>query len=130
MQHSHTRGFTLVEMLLVVAIIGILLTVAIPKYQHSVRLAREAVLRENLHVMRKTIDQFTLDKKRAPTSLDELVADGYLRALPRDITDSTETWRSDYCDALLTPAQTTTGMCDVHSGSDALSTDRTPYSTW
>jgi len=125
-----TRAFTLIEMMLVIALIGILLSIAIPSYRQSVLKAREAVLRENLHVLRKTIDQFTLDKKRPPASLDELVAEGYLRKLPLDITGSATTWRVEYSDIFLTPDQTTTGISDVRSGSDAVSSDGTPYSSW
>jgi general secretion pathway protein G len=102
----------------------------VPSYRQSVLRARESVLRENLRILRSTIDQFTLDKKRAPTSLDELVSEGYLRALPRDITGSAETWQVVYADTFLTPDQTAAGIVDVRSGSDALSSDGTPYSSW
>ncbi|MBI4462230.1 MAG: type II secretion system protein [Acidobacteria bacterium] len=124
------RGFTLIELLIVISLIGILLSIAIPSYRQSVLRAREAVLRENLHVLRSTIDQFTLDKKRAPSSLGELVAEGYFRQIPPDITGSPDTWRVEYADTLMIPDQTAAGITDVHSGSDAISSEGTPYSSW
>lgn len=123
-------GFTLIEILLVITIIGILLSIAIPSYRQSVLRARETALRENLHVLRQTIEQFTLDKQRPPHSLDELATAGYLRTLPRDITGSADTWQIEYSDLVISPEQTTTGISDVRSGSPALATDGTPYNTW
>jgi general secretion pathway protein G len=117
-------------MLLVVTIIGILLSIAIPSYQRSVLHAKETVLLENLFTLRQTIEQFTLDKQRSPNSLDDLRAEGYLRSIPRDITGSADTWQVDYCDLLISPEQASAGICDVHSGSPALSTEGTPYSSW
>lgn len=76
------RGFTLMEMLLVIAIIGILASMSIPRYRESVRRAREAVFQENVYMLRATIERFTLDQKRPPTSLEELVTFGYLGGLP------------------------------------------------
>jgi general secretion pathway protein G len=87
------RGFTLIELLVVLSIIALLLTLAVPRYIHSVDVAKEAVLSENLHIVRETIDKFYGDKGRYPESLEELVSERYLRSLPRDpITDSTSTW--------------------------------------
>jgi general secretion pathway protein G len=87
------RGFTLIELLVVLSIIALLLTLAVPRYIHSVDVAKEAVLSENLHLVRETIDKFYGDKGRYPESLEELVSERYLRSLPYDpITDSTSTW--------------------------------------
>lgn len=127
---SAAEGFTLIEVLLVITIIGILLSIAIPSYRQSVLRARETALRENLHVLRQTIEQFTLDKQRPPSSLDELATAGYLRTLPRDITGSADTWQVEYSDLVISPEQTTTGISDVRSGSPAIATDGTPYNTW
>jgi len=123
-------GFTLIEILIVISIISILISIAIPSYRQSVVRARESVLKENLYVLRSTIEQFTLDKERAPTSLEELVAEGYLRALPPDITGSSTTWQVEYSDFLISPEQGGTGISDVHSGSGGISTEGTSYNTW
>ncbi|MFQ5776401.1 MAG: type IV pilin protein [Terriglobia bacterium] len=125
-----TAGFTLLEMLIVITIIGILLSIAIPSYRQSVLRARETALKENLFVLRSLIEQFTLDKLRPPTSLEELVTEGYLRALPKDITGSRNTWEPVYSDLLISPEQTSSGISDVRSGSSAISTEGTPYNTW
>ncbi len=127
---SVSAGFTLLEIFIVITIILILLSIAIPSYRHSVVRARETVLRENLFVLRKTIEEFTLDKKRPPFSLGELVAEDYFRTLPPDITGTADSWQEEYCDLLLSPEQSSTGLCDVRSGSAAVSAEGTPYNTW
>jgi len=123
-------GFTLIEILIVISIISILISIAIPSYRQSVVRARESVLKQNLYVLRSTIEQFTLDKERAPTSLEDLVTEGYLRALPPDITGSSTTWQVESSDFLISPEQGSTGISDVHSGSGEVSTEGTPYNTW
>ena len=92
----------------------------------------EAVLKDDLYTLRKLIDEFTLDKQRPPTSLDELVEAGYLRGgIPVDpFTGSNETWRTDVEEVPLNPGQAASGIVDVHSGSDEIALDGTPYSSW
>ena len=126
------RGFTLLELSIVIFVIMVLVTIAVPSYQQSILLAREAVLRDNLYTLRSLIDQYTLDKKEAPQALEDLVAEGYLRSLPKDpITSSNETWIEEFAeDVFLSPDQTMSGIVDVRSGSEEISLDGTPYNTW
>jgi general secretion pathway protein G len=125
------RGFTMIEMIIVVSIVMILTSIAIPIYSKHVLRAREAVLREDLYSMRNAIDQYTQDKDKAPQSLDELVSAGYLRAIPKDpITGASDTWQAVTDDTIANPDQTETGITDVHSGSEATGTDGTAYNTW
>ena len=124
-------GFTLVELMIVMAIIGVLLTVAIPSYLGAVRQAREAVLKEDLHTMRSAIDSYTADKQKAPQSLDDLVTEGYLREIPVDpMTRAKDTWQTDTSDSLRSVDQTDPGIDDVHSGSQEQGSDGQPYNTW
>src|SRR5579863_7921973 len=117
--------------MIVMAIISILAVVAIPSYLGAVRQAREAVLKEDLHVMRNAIDSYTADKQKAPQSLDDLVQEGYLRAIPEDpMTHSTTTWVTDTSDSLHSLDQTDPGIDDVHSGSQEQGSDGRPYSEW
>lgn len=113
------------------AIIGILAVVAIPSYLGAVRQAREAVLKEDLHVLRNAIDSYTADKQKAPQSLDDLVQEGYLRAVPEDpMTHSTESWVTDTSDSLHSLDQTDPGIDDIHSGSQEQGSDGRAYSEW
>ena len=117
--------------MVVMLIIAILAAIAIPAYVASIRAAREAVLREDLHVMRDAIDSFTNDKNKAPQSLDDLVSGGYLKKIPIDpVTHSDSTWVPTMDDTLQSVDQTDPGMTDVHSGSDQAGSDGQPYSTW
>jgi len=124
-------GFTLVELMIVMAIIGVLSMIAVPSYIQAIRHAREAVLREDLRTMRSAIDAYTMDKQKAPQSLDDLITDGYLKSLPKDpMTDSTTTWQADSSDDMHSLDQTDPGIDDVHSGSDQTGSDDQPYNTW
>jgi len=130
-KRKQNAGFTLVELMIVMAIIMVLAVVAIPKFESSLKLAREAALKEDLHVMREAIDAYTVDKQKAPQSLDDLIQDGYLKVVPVDpMTHSKETWSTDSSDALHSLDQTDPGVDDVHSGSQETGTDGQAYSTW
>ena len=125
------RGFTLIEIMVVMAIVTILISIAVPLYQKSILRAKESVLRNNLFTMRTVIDEYTYDKQKAPQSLQDLVTEGYLRALPSDpITGSTTTWRVIMEEALTSVNQTEPGIFDVRSGSEKVSLEGTPYSEW
>ncbi len=128
---KNQAGFTLVELMIVMAIIGVLLTVAIPSYMGAVRQAREAVLKEDLHTMRSAIDSYTADKQKAPQSLDDLVTEGYLKEVPVDpMTRSKDTWQTTTSDTLSSVDQTEPGINDVHSGSQEQGSDGQAYSSW
>jgi general secretion pathway protein G len=124
-------GFTLVELMIVMLIIGVLAAVAIPSFISSIRNAKEAALKEDLHVMRDAIDSYTMDKNKAPQSLDDLVQNGYLKSIPEDpMTHSRDTWVTASDDTYSDLDQTDPGVNDVHSGSEEVGSDGQPYSTW
>lgn len=117
--------------MVVMAIIGILATLAIPSYVSAVKHAREAVLLEDLHIMRSAIGSYTMDKQKGPQSLDDLVQNGYLRAIPVDpMTHSADTWVTDNSDAMYSLDETDPGIDDVHSGSNETGSNGQPYSSW
>ncbi|MGA2559729.1 MAG: prepilin-type N-terminal cleavage/methylation domain-containing protein [Terracidiphilus sp.] len=127
----HDAGFTLVELMIVMAIIGVLAMVAVPSYIKAIQHAREAVLKEDLHTLREAIDSYTMDKQKAPQSLDDLLQDGYLKTIPEDpMTKSNTTWVTDSSDTMHSLDQTDPGVDDVHSGSDETGSDGQPYNTW
>ncbi|MGI9101472.1 MAG: type II secretion system protein [Terriglobales bacterium] len=126
-----TRGFTIIELMVVISIILILVSIAVPIYSKSLLHAKEAVLRQDLFAMRSAIDNYTMDKSKAPQSLQDLVQANYLREIPKDpFTDSRDTWQVVQEDVLLSVDQNEPGINDVHSGSNLTGTDGTAYSTW
>ena len=130
-KRASQAGFTLLELMIVMIIIGILAAVAVPAYLQSVKKAKEAVLREDLQVLRKAIDSYTVDKQKAPLALTDLVESGYLKSMPKDpLTNRTDTWVPVQEDTLNSLDQTQSGIDDVHSGAQEASSDGTLYSTW
>ena len=132
---KRSRGFTLIELMIVISVILILISVALPAYQQSVIRARESVLRQNLFTLRSVISQYTLDKQKAPQSLDDLVSAGYLKQLPNDpMTGHNDTWTADQeQDTIMSLDQQPSdepGIVDVHSGSTGVGSDGTAYNTW
>jgi general secretion pathway protein G len=124
-------GFTLMELMIVMAIIGVLMMVAVPSFVGAIRQAREAVLKEDLHVLRTAIDSYTMDKQKAPQTLDDLLTDGYLKTIPEDpFTRSKDSWVTDTGDTLSSVDQTDPGIDNVHSGSQDIGSDGQAYSTW
>jgi general secretion pathway protein G len=124
-------GFTLVELMIVMTIIGLLAAIAIPNYIRSVNKAKEAVLKEDLHVIRNAIDSYTVDKEKAPQGLDDLVQAGYLKTIPVDpMSSRSDTWITGQSDALSDINETQGGIDDVHSGSQGVSSEGTTYNTW
>jgi general secretion pathway protein G len=131
LRRARQRGFTLIELMVVISIIVILMSVAIPRYQASILRARETVLRDDLYTLRSVIDQYTLDKQKAPQSLQDVVDAGYLKQLPKDpFTSSRDTWVPVTDDSIMSPDQSQPGIVDVHSGSEQNSSEGTAYSTW
>ena len=129
--NKRCHGFTLIELMIVISIILILVSISIPIYTNSVAHAKEAVLRDDLFTMRSVIDQYTLDKQKAPQSLQDLVSAGYLKAIPKDpFTGSSDTWQVTSDDTLMDPSQTQPGITDVHSGANGNGTDGSAYSSW
>ena len=125
------RGFTLIELMVVMAIISILLAIALPIYQKSIVRAKESVLRNNLFTLRSMIDEYTVDKQQAPQSLQDLVSEGYLRQVPQDpMTNSDQNWKVTMEDTPVGGSTATPGIFDVHSGSDKNSLEGAPYSDW
>lgn len=121
---GNAQGFTLIELMIVVAIIGILATIAVPSYQSSLIKARETVLRQDLFTLRELLDQHRADQGKYPPSLGGLVAAGYLRALPKDpFTNSSDSWQE-----IAEPTEG--GVFDVYSGSDLVGTNGTAYNQW
>ena len=128
---SAEQGFTLIELMIVMVVIGLLAAIAIPAYTTNIRAAREAVLKEDLHILRQAIDSYTVDKQKAPQSLDDLVQSGYIKVMPIDpFTKRSDTWMPAQQDTLMSLDQTESGIDDVHSGAQETAIDGTSYSTW
>jgi general secretion pathway protein G len=125
------RGFTMIELMVVITILAILIGMAAVNYSRSLVNAREAVLKQDLQALRGAIQQYTLDKQRAPQSLEELVSSGYLREVPSDPITKQKDWHLDFEDTYLSPDQSSSGATDVHSNSDAVSpNDGSAYNSW
>src|SRR5580704_10716915 len=125
------RGFTLLELMIVITIILVLATLAAGRYDLAVNRAHEAALRQDLAEMNKAIQNYTADKDAAPTSLDDLVQAQYLGRIPNDPMTGAPDWTPEDCDDLYSTDQTTTGICSVHSSSNNVSpSTNTPYSSW
>jgi general secretion pathway protein G len=127
---GRSAGFTLLELMIVISMILILMSIALPIYTQSVVRARESVLRQDLFELRSLISQYTLDKQKAPQGLDDLVQAGYLKALPKDPMTNEANWEVVQEDVLLSADQQDPGIDDVHSASNATGTDGTAYSSW
>ena len=127
--NPHSRGFTLLELMIVITVIIILAAIALPQYQKTILSTREAVLRDDLHNLRKLIDQYAADKQKLPQSLDELVSAGYMRELPKDPITGQPDWTVTTGDDPNSNAGEQ-GVTDVHSASADVSSEGTPYNEW
>ena len=124
------RGFTLIELMIVISLILILVSIGIPLYNQSIKKAKESVLRQDLFTLRSVISQYTLDKQKAPQSLDDLVQAGYLKQIPKDPFTGETNWQVEQEDVLLAVDQQEPGISDVHSSSNLNSSEGTAYSSW
>jgi general secretion pathway protein G len=126
-----SRGYTLVEVMIVISLIVVLTSVGLATYSNSVRRSREAVLKEDLFRMRDAIDQYYADKNKYPATLQDLVGDGYLREIPKDpITNSADTWVTENAEPDPNNLAAEPGIYDVKSGAEGMSMEGTPYSEW
>jgi general secretion pathway protein G len=130
-RNRRDRGFTLIELMIVISMILILVSISIPAYNQSILRAKESVLKQDLFQLRSLISQYTLDKQKAPQSLDDLVQAGYIKQIPIDpMTGSNSAWTVDQEDSVMSVDQQEPGISDVHSGAQGTSSDGTAYSTW
>ena len=127
--NPHSRGFTLLELMIVITVIIILAAIALPQYQKTILSTREAVLRDDLSKLRTLIDQYAADKQKLPQSLDELVSAGYMRELPKDPITGQADWAVTSGDDPNSSAGEQ-GVTDVHSASADVSSEGTPYNEW
>jgi general secretion pathway protein G len=125
------RGFTIIELMVVMTIIVTLATIAMVQYRQSVQFAKESVLRDDLFKLRDAIDQYYADKNQYPPTLEDLVSAGYIRALPKDpITNSTSTWQAIPSEPDPNNPSVAPGVYDVKSGSELTGMDGSHYSDW
>jgi len=130
-RNTKNRGFTLIELMIVISMILILVSISIPAYNQSILRAKESVLRQDLFQLRSLISQYTLDKQKAPQALDDLIQAGYMKQMPIDpMTGSNSTWTVDQEDTVMSVDQQDPGISDVHSGAEGTATDGTAYSSW
>jgi general secretion pathway protein G len=127
---SGNRGFTLIEMVVVISLMLVLLSIALPMYSQATLRAKEARLRHNMKNLNDVIQMYSLDKKKAPQSLDDLVQAGYFKFIPEDITGRSDTWVTEPEDPQNAMDPNETGIGSVHSGSTEMSSDGTAYSSW
>ena len=126
-----SRGFTMIELLIVMTVLVVLASLGLVQYRNSVRRAEEAALKENLFRMRDAMDQFYADKNKWPSDLSELVSEGYIREIPVDpITDSKDTWRTETAEPDANNPASSVGIDNVFSGSEETALDGTKYSEW
>ena len=124
------RGFTLLEMMVVIAVMLLLLAAALPRFNRSIARAKEDMFRQNLETLNKVIVQYTMDKQKPPNSLGDLQSAGYIDAIPNDITGRNDTWALEEDDVIMSLGQTETGITGVHSGSNQLGSDGHAYASW
>ncbi len=128
---ASTRGFTLIEMVVVISLILVLLSIALPMYNQSILRAKESTLKQDLFTLRHVIQQYTLDKQKAPQGLEDLISAHYLKFIPKDPMTGEPNWQTEEEDTILSPDQTQPGIVDVHSSSNQVSSDgTTTYSSW
>jgi general secretion pathway protein G len=124
------RGFTLIEMMIVISLILVLISIAVPMYNRAILRAKESTLRQDLFTLRDVIQQYTLDKQKAPQTLDDLKQANYIRDIPKDPFTGEANWTLDMEDALIAVDQQEPGIYDVHSASNLTAQDGTAYSSW
>lgn len=130
-RRADQRGFTMVELLIVISMIVILASMGLAQYRNSVIRAQEATLKEDLFRMRDAIDQYYADRNKYPSALDDLVSEGYLRTIPTDpFTNSKDTWQAINAEANVNDTTAQPGIYDVKSGSEETSLEGTKYSEW
>jgi general secretion pathway protein G len=129
-KRREARGFTLIEMMIVISLVLILISIALPVYNRAILRSKESVLKQDLFTLRQVIDQYTMDKKKAPQALDDIVSAGYLKVVPKDPFTNEANWTLVQEEADQAVDQQEPGIIDVHSASEATATDGTTYSSW